>query len=120
MVVHAGDEGEIRLQERTDNGSRTEGVLEIFHAGAWGTFCNLALRVNPFQNIFPEVRVRVAHVIRSDSRKAAPRASGVQPFDCLGTVSAIGETAMCRPTIHYMDHTCPQQTQEQQERNGSV
>lgn len=37
--VAAGKEGELRLVRRTDATDSTSGDIEIFHAGAWGAFC---------------------------------------------------------------------------------
>eukprot|EP00892_Ulva_mutabilis_P005585 jgi/Ulvmu1/3399/UM016_0015.1 len=39
--MHAGQEGQIRLVQTSSDGSGSfSGILEIFHAGAWGTLCD--------------------------------------------------------------------------------
>ena len=34
------EEGDLRLQDEIQRGNNVSGVLEIFHAGAWGTVCD--------------------------------------------------------------------------------
>ena len=33
-------EGDLRLTGQIGNGDRSEGILEVFHSGTWGTVCD--------------------------------------------------------------------------------
>lgn len=46
----------MRLVDRTKAEGSTSGVLELFHAGAWGTFCEESRFTTETQ--FPEVRLK--------------------------------------------------------------
>lgn len=57
--MFTGQEGAIRLTDggTPDNATAGVGVLEIFHAGAWGTVCVEGVQRGPFANRLPEVRI---------------------------------------------------------------
>ena len=40
MHADGPEEGTLRLRGQTETGDQVSGVLEIFHAGAWGTVCD--------------------------------------------------------------------------------
>lgn len=58
--MNAGTEGDLRLVGGGIDGNHPAagvGILEVFHAGAWGTICNeFDLDANDYYSVLAEVR----------------------------------------------------------------